>query len=210
MSIVVHYGAPQSRALLALWTLEGLGMPYEKVRYELSKGEHKTDAYRKLNPNAKVPTVVIDGTPMFESLAILLYLGERYGVDRKLYPPLAEPAHIEAMSWATWATVTLGVDLTRVIEASSKLIPVERHNAAQAAAARADAERDLAILEARLDGRSFITGESFCMADVSLAGALAFAMRSAAVEMARFPRCTAYAGRVTARPAFARAMQAQA
>ena len=210
MSIVIHYGAPQSRALLVLWAVEELGLPYEKVRYDLSRGEQRTDALRKLNPNCKVPTVVVDGTPMFESLAILLYLGERYGIDRKLYPATAEPARVEAMSWATWAIVTLGVDLMRVIEASSERISAERHNAAQAAAARADVEHDLAILEARLDGRPFIAGDSFCLADVAFGGALGFALRSGVVDLARFPRTQAYAGRITGRPAFARAMQAQA
>jgi glutathione S-transferase len=210
MAIVIHYGAPQSRALLALWAAEELGLPYDKVRYDLSKGEHKTDALRKLNPNAKMPTVVVDGTPMFEVLAILLYLGERYGVDRKLYPPTADPARIEAMSWATWAVVTLGADLGRVIEASSERIPAERHNAAQAAVAKADVERDLAILEARMAGRSFIAGESFSIADVALGGSLAFALRSGVVDMKHFPAVAAYAGRLTGRPAFGRAMQAQA
>jgi glutathione S-transferase len=210
MSIVVHYGAPQSRALLALWALEELGLPYDKVRYDLTKGEHKTDAYRKLNPNRKVPTLVIDGTPMFESLAIVLYLGERYGVDRKLFPATTDPTRMEAMAWATWSTVTLGADLMRVIEASSERIPAERHNAAQAAAARADVENDLAILEARLEGRSFLAGESFSLADCMLGGAIAFALRSGVVDIARFPRAGAYGGRLTSRPAFGRAMQAQA
>jgi glutathione S-transferase len=209
-SIVIHYGAPQSRALTILWALEELGLPYDKVRYELPRGEHKTDALRKLNPNGKVPTIVIDGTPMFESLAILLYLGERYGVDKKLYPATTEPARLEAMAWATWATVTLGVDLMRVIEASNERIPAERHNAAQAAAARADVGHDLGILEARLEGRSFITGESFCLADCMLGAALGFAMRSGAVDVSRFPRAGAYAARITGRPAFGRATQAQA
>jgi glutathione S-transferase len=209
MSIVIHYGAPQSRALLALWAVEELGLPYEKVRYDLAKGEHKTEALRKLNPNCKMPTVVVDGTPMFESLAVVLYLGERYGVERKLFPPTTEPARLEAMSWATWAIVTLGGDLARVIEASSERIPAERHNAAQAAVACADVERDLAILEAHLDARSFIAGDSFSLADVLLGGALGFALRSGVVDVTRFPRTGAYAGRLTARPAFGRAMQAQ-
>jgi glutathione S-transferase len=209
MSIVIHYGAGQSRALLALWAVEELGLPYEKVRYDLAKGEHKTDALRKLNPNCKVPTVVVDGTPMFESLAIVLYLGERYGVERKLFPAITEPARLEAMSWATWASTTLGVDLLRVIEASSERIPTERHNAAQAAVARADVERDLAILEAHLEGRTFLGGDAFSLADVVMGGAIGFALRSGVVDATLFRRTGAYGGRITARPAFARAMQAQ-
>jgi glutathione S-transferase len=207
MSIVVHY-APQTRAVTTIWALEELGIPYERARYDVQKGEHRTEAFKKLNPNAKVPTVVFDGTPMFESLAILLYLGERYGVDNKLFPGPAEPARIEALSWATWATVTLGADATRFIEASHERVPKERHNAAQAAAARADIEKDLGILEGRLDGRAFILGDAFSLADVMLGSALNYASRINAVDLARFPRVKAYFERLNARPAFGRAMGA--
>jgi glutathione S-transferase len=195
-----------TRAVMTLWALEELGLPYEKVRYDISKGEHKSDGFKKLNPNSKVPTLVIDGTPMFESLAILLYLGDRYGVEAKLFPAPREAARMEALSWATWTTVTLGVDLQRLTEASHELIPKERHNAAQAAAARIDIERDLGILEARLDGRSFILGDAFSLADIVFGAALNYVSRLKAVDLARFPRVAAYFGRLTSRPAFGRAM----
>jgi glutathione S-transferase len=205
MAIVVHY-ASQSRASMVFWALEELGLPYEKVSYDLSKGEHKTDAFKKMNPNCKVPTVVFDGTPMFESLAIVLYLGERYGADKKLFPGPTEPARIEALAWATWAIVTLGGDIGRFIEASHERVPRERHNAAQAAVALADIERDLAMLDARLEGKSFILGDAFTLADTVFGGALAYVSRIGVVPLARYPRVEGYFGRLTARPAFARAM----
>jgi glutathione S-transferase len=206
MGITVHYGTPMSRATMTMWALEELGLPYEKVAHDLMKGEHKTDAFKKLNPNCKVPTVVFDGTPMFESLAILIYLAERYGAEKQLFPKLAEPAHIEALSWATWATVTFGIDIQRLVEASHERIPKERHNAAQAAAARTDIERDVGILDARLDGRSFVLGDAFSLVDIPFGGALGFASRSGAIDLAKYPRVAAYFGRISSRPAFAKGM----
>jgi glutathione S-transferase len=115
---------------------------------------------------------------------------------------------MEALSWATWATVTFGGDILRMVEASSERIPKERHNTAQAAAARADVEHDLAILDAHLAGRDFVAGADFSLEDVLFGGALSFVARTGAVDLARFPRVAAYSGRIMARPAFARAMAA--
>jgi glutathione S-transferase len=193
---------------MTVWALEELGAPYEKVHYELMKGEHKTDAFKKLNPNCKVPTVVIDGTPMFESLAILLYLGERYGVEKKLYPGPTEPARMEALSWATWATVTFGGDIQRFIEASHERIPKERHNAAQAAAARTDIERDVGILEERMATRKFILGESFSLPDIAFGGALRYVSLLGALDLARYPNVSAYQARLSSRAAFAKSTAA--
>jgi GST-like protein len=63
--------------------LEELGIPYERVHVNLSKGEHKTDAYRELHPRSKVPALEIDGNVLWESGAILNYLGQR---EARLWP----------------------------------------------------------------------------------------------------------------------------
>ena len=50
------------------------------------KGEHRAPAYLAINPNGKVPALVDDDQPYFESLAILLHLAETYGRERDLWP----------------------------------------------------------------------------------------------------------------------------
>src|SRR5689334_13676031 len=103
---IVFYYAPMSSATRVHWALEELRLPYEKVKIDLSAGEQRTPAYRKINPNGKVPAMVVDGVPVFESLAMMLYLGETYGVDKGLFPP-AGPARVEAWKWMAWGAVTL-------------------------------------------------------------------------------------------------------
>ncbi len=60
-------------------TLEEMGLPYDVHRVDLAAGEQKTSAFTTLSPNGRVPALVDDGFPIFESGAILVYLAEKTG-----------------------------------------------------------------------------------------------------------------------------------
>src|SRR2546430_300796 len=100
MSLKFYY-SPMSSATRIHWALEELGVPYEKVKLDLTAGDQKKPEYLALNPNGKVPLVVDDGTVIFESLAILLHLGERYGVEKDLFPSAWAP-RAEVFKWMAW------------------------------------------------------------------------------------------------------------
>jgi glutathione S-transferase len=70
------YGNPRSRAIRCLWMLEEIGQPHELV--EKSTNELQTPEYLQLNPNARIPTLVDDGVVIWESMAINLYLAQKY------------------------------------------------------------------------------------------------------------------------------------
>ena len=74
MPQVTLYHAPRSRSLRARWLLEEIGAPYEVRLLDLGKGDHKAPGYLALNPMGKVPTVVVDGHPVWESPAIVAHL----------------------------------------------------------------------------------------------------------------------------------------
>ena len=97
MSLTFYY-SPMSTAAITELVLAELDVPYEKVEIDLKKGETRKPEFLRLNPNGKVPLVVHDGIPIWESAAITMYLGEAFGVDRGLYP---EPGtkRGEAMKW---------------------------------------------------------------------------------------------------------------
>jgi glutathione S-transferase len=71
------YYARQTRASRARWMLEEIGEPYELVRLDLSKGEHKRPEYLKIHPHGAVPALVDGETSMFESAAICAYLADK-------------------------------------------------------------------------------------------------------------------------------------
>jgi glutathione S-transferase len=127
MSLVYYY-SPMSSAVRATWAIEELAVPCERVRVDFRKGETKTPEFLKLNPNGKVPLLIVDGHPIFESLAIIVYLGETYGVAKGLYPaPGIERA--ECLKWIAWATASLLEPIQRYVLATSDRVPAEQRNA---------------------------------------------------------------------------------
>src|SRR5580765_2624054 len=107
---IKFYSWPMSSGARTQWALEELGVPYEYVQLDRSKGEHRAPAFLAINPNGKVPALVDDGVAYFESLAIALHLGERYGVERGLWPRDGKD-HADALSWSVWAMMELQYNL---------------------------------------------------------------------------------------------------
>src|SRR5262249_46803280 len=134
---ITFYGAPMSTASITELVLAELEIPHEKVTVDLKAGGTKKPEYLKLNPNAKVPMIVHDGTPIWESSAITMYLGEMFGADKKLYPGPG-PKRGEAMKWIVWANVTLGDAVHRWARNTMNWVPAEQQNAKAAEAAKAD------------------------------------------------------------------------
>ena len=84
---ITFYWAPRSSATRIYWALEELQIPHEKVRIDFASGDQKKPDYVALNPNGKVPLLVDNGTPIFESMAILIHLGLSYAARRKVSGP---------------------------------------------------------------------------------------------------------------------------
>jgi len=170
---IVFYEAKMSSATPVACVLRELNVPHERVRLNLEAGEQKKPEFLKLNPNGKVPTLVVDGTPMFEALAIMMWLGERFGVEKGLWPAVDDPARLEAMSWSTWAYVTYGPVLYRVALATSDRIPAFK-NATHAEYSQKEAQALLSILNGRLESRPYLLGQSFSLADMIVGSVIAY------------------------------------
>jgi len=199
MSITFYY-APQSNATRIHWTLEELGVPYEKVKLDLKAGDQKKPEILALNPNGMVPTLVIDGTPMFESIAIQVALGERYGVEKGLWPALGSGDHLQALSWIVWGQVTLAGAIMQYFRATSDFVPAEAHNPKQAEMGMEGFKKSLGILNDRLNGRQYVLGEKFTLVDLDLASVLGWALTMLKVDMSAYPNVGGWLGRSSARP----------
>jgi glutathione S-transferase len=196
-----------SSAGRCLWALEELGIPYERSRIHLDKGEQRKPEYLKINPNGKVPALVDGDVKMFESTAILMYLGEKYGVEKGLWPKAGTPEHGDALSWTMWSIAELQPPVLDYFIHTSDAhfaLPKEERNPATVARAKASWQRLLDILEGRLAGREFLAG-SFGITDVAVSGVVGFGtMGGLAVDA--HPGVAAWTKRCHARPAFGRAM----
>ena len=203
MSLIFYY-APQSSAVTVHWALEELGVPYEKVKIDLQARDQDKPAFKALNPNGKVPVLVHDGTPVFESAAIIIHLGETFGVEKKMYPPPGA-RRAEALKWLVWCNVSVGEALSRHMHNSSERIPAERHNAKAAEVAKVDVEKHLAILDEALTGKTWLVGDSFSLVDVHVAGWAAY-VGMCGFDTKRWANLDAWTKRCTARPGFAACM----
>jgi glutathione S-transferase len=101
------YWGPGSAALAPQIMLEEIGAKHELKLIETSKDQHKTAEYLKLNPNGKIPTLVVDGKQViFESAAICMYLADRHP-EAKLAPAINDPARGLYYQWLAHLTNTL-------------------------------------------------------------------------------------------------------
>lgn len=200
MSITL-YSAPGTRAARIAFLLEELGVPWDKVTLDLKQREHKAADYLRLNPNGVVPTLRDGDTVVFESVAIALYLADRFA-EKGLAPPPASPLRGRYLSWMVWSTTTLEPPIGEVYLERQK--PAEQQSAAALAAALARFQASAQVLDGELGG-GYLLGDGFSAADVMLGCVLAFAGMLGLLE--DHPRLRGYVARVSERPAYSRAMQ---
>lgn len=165
------YSLPTPNGVKVSIMLEEIGLPYEPHLIDIGKNETWTPEFLALNPNGKIPAIIDpdgpDGKPLalFESGAILIYLAEKTG---KLLP--ADPARrYEAIQWVFFQMAAVGPMFGQVgffhkfagREFEDKR-PLQRYVA--------ESKRLLGVLETRLDGRQWIMGDDYTIADISLFG----------------------------------------
>src|SRR4051794_34831037 len=96
------YAWPRSTGTRIQWALEELGIAYRYVELDQKKKEHLAPAYLAIHPQGKVPALVDGEQKFFESAAILVHLGTKYGVDKGLWPPSGGQPRADAVSWTVW------------------------------------------------------------------------------------------------------------
>ncbi len=195
------YGVKASRASRCLWMLEELGVPYEHVPTHFA-GDAQSAAFRKLNPNGRIPVLDDDGLVVFESMAINLHLAEK---DRSvgLAPrDAAERAH--ALQWSFWAVTEIEPGLIDAFLNRVMFPPLQR-NPEVAAAGEAKLARPLAVLDGEVGKRSWLMGDRFTVADLNVASVL-FIAPLAQVSLAAYPNVQRWLTACTSRPAAQRAI----
>ena len=204
---LVFYYAPMSTSTLTHLILEELGVPHKKVKLSIKEGDTKKPEFLKLNPNGKVPLITHGGVPIFESAAITMYLGEQFGVEKKLYPAPG-PQRGEAMKWIVWNNVTLGDHVYNWCRHTMDWTPADHHNAKAGEAAKTEITGCLRILDQELAHKSYLLGETFTLADAHVNSYLDW-LRHMKVDFTPFTHVNAWSKRCCDRPAYARVMSAE-
>lgn len=196
MSRIVLYWHPMSSATPVACALAELGVAHERVKIDITQGEQRRPDYLALNPNGKVPTLTVDGAPMFEALAIEMWLGETYGVQQGLWPAEGTPERLQAMAWSSWAYVTYGAQMLRAEAARHLSQPNDPHGTA----AHQAMDELLALLDTRLAAQPFMLGASYSLVDLIVGSVIGYSAYLGA-PVQKHPHATAWLQHVQARPA---------
>lgn len=205
-----YYNGAPNPAKIALF-LEEAGLPYQLMPVDTRKGEQHGDAFRAINPNGKVPAIVDTDGPggkparVFDSNAILLYLGDKTG--RFVGTPAERP---ELLSWLMFVATGIG-------PYSGQAVHFQRAAPEPLAYAinryRREAERHYQVLEDVLSTRPWIVGNDYGIVDMAAWGWLQMAgivLPGTDDPLADFPHIKRWLAAINARPAVERARIARA
>jgi glutathione S-transferase len=190
----------QVRDLRARWALEEAGLPY-RTRL-LEQGDQDKPDYRALQPFGQVPILEDDGFVVFESGAIVLYVGER----SEALLPKDPRARARATQWLVAALNSIEPSVMNVASidlfyADEEWAKLRRPGAVEFV------KRRLSALSSSLGDKPYLDGERFTAGDLMMTTVLRILEHTDIVTSDR--RLAAYVERCTARPAFTRAFDAQ-
>ncbi|PSN06550.1 glutathione transferase GstA [Siccibacter turicensis] len=181
--------------------LREAGVDFTLVKVDLmAKRLENGDDYFAINPKGQVPALQLDdGTLLTEGMAIVQYLADTVP-DRQLLAPVGSITRYQTLSWLTWIATEFHKGFTPLFrpDTPEDYKPV----------ARALLEKKLAYVNESLEGKQWIAGARFSVADAYLFTVLRWAPH-VGLNLDALSNITAYMARVEARPAVAAALAAE-
>jgi glutathione S-transferase len=193
------YYAPGAASLAVHWLLIELGAEHRLEKVDLAAGQQRTVDYLKLNPNGVVPTLIVDGAPMYECAALLLMLAERH--PEAGFAP--QPGSRERPLYLQWM-----LHLANTLQPAFRLwfYPAEAAGAEHVDAAKARARERIEAAFDRLSNELEAAGPYLCGDAISAVDFLATMLMRWSRNMPRpateWPVLAAHAARMKARPSF--------
>ena len=178
------YLSPGSSSMAVHIALHEIGAPFESRPISFAKREQHAPDYLAINPEGKVPTLLIDGRPLTEVAAILYYLAKRFP-GAGLWPSGGIEAEAETISWMSFIASTIH---------PARRIGVEHWREV------------FDIAERRLGGRQW-TVERYSIADIHLFRLYWRFVNSVKPAPADFPGLSAHYERMMERPAVRRTIE---
>ena len=198
MARIALYGHPYSRAHRVMWMLKELGVAFDHVPTPFTDGSTHSPEFLAINPNGRVPVLVDDGQPLFESLAINLYLARKFG------GPISPPTLLDeglATQWSFW--VATEVEKPLLFAAANLMLFAEHlRRADELAVMLRKLDRPFTVLDAHLAGRGYLLGPNFTVADLNVSAVLTLGV-IAGVPLSDYPNLTRWLDRCIERPAAA-------
>lgn len=207
MSNTQLYMAPGTCARVTCIALEEVGQDYETILVRFMKGEHKSPEFKQLNPKGKVPTLVVDGKPLTENVAILSYLHDENPTARLLPSVGSNFERLQQLADLCFCASTLHPIVTRI------RMP---HFFAAESAAKSIWEKGcqamdeyFGLINKRLEANQWWYDDEWSIVDAYLYW-IFWRCEGANYAVDRFPQFKDHAARVESRPATQRALEREA
>ncbi len=181
------YYCPGTSSMAPHIALHEVGAPFETKTISLRNKTNRTPEYLAINPEGKVPTLLIDDRPLTEVAGILFYLARRFP-DANLLPRDDIEAEAQAVSWMSFIAATVH--------------PARRQGLEHARAV-------YALVDQRLGKRTWALGDRFSIADIHLFRLFWRFRNSLNPEPGEFPSLVAHYDRMMARPAVKKTIEVE-
>ena len=188
------FGPSQTRAFRTLWMARELGLNFNQAPGMDMQGTPSAELLAA-NPMAQVPAIDDGGFKLAESMAINLYLARKHG---QLAPTTLEQ-EAETWRWSFWVMTAVEPSLLVAIKSALGIMGVTKDMDA-AKAAVAELAHPFQVLNRALEGRDYLLGAEFTVADLNVASVLSWT-RIAGADLADHPNLEAWLGRCLSRPA---------
>lgn len=199
--LTFFYNAAPNPMKVALF-LEETGLPYDPVPIDGKKGQQHSGTFTVINPNAKVPAIIDDGVPVFDSNAILLYLAEKTG--QFLGP---EGSRGALLSWLMFVASGLGPFSGQAVHFRNFAPGAPEAHPYALKRYDYEARRHWRIVDARLGQGRYMLGAEYSIVDMAVWGwgdRLTYMLGDDAI-MEKFPNLDRLMKEIDARPAAQRA-----
>ncbi len=195
--MITVYGRSNSSSVqLVMWALNELGVEHERLEYGHGQASTQTDEYLSMNPMGRVPVIKDGSLVMFESAAILRYLGAKYA-DEKFWP--SDPARRGPLdTWAEWGKNTFTPAVLEIFVYDVRLSPDTRDPAILVQAIK-NLEPLAQMLDDQVSQTPWIGGDEFTFSDIAC-GHILYRYYSLEWDKPDLPSLSAYYQRLQERP----------
>lgn len=192
----LYYNPLSPNVRRARLTVAVLGIEVEEKLVDFSKGEHKSPEYLALNPNGAVPTLVDGEFVLTESRAIMQYLASKKPESGLL--PRDEKARADVSRWQFWDAAHFSPQLAALAfeKILKGMLGMGEPDATKIQEALTNFRRFAAVLNQRLQGKTYVVGNALTVADLTLGSSLMYAPQTEA-PLAEFPNIQSWFSRIT-------------
>jgi len=203
--MITLYGITTSRAFRCLWLLEELGVEYRHKPLDFRSDDLKSAEYRAVNPNGRVPALVDDDLVLWESMAINLYLAEKYGEKDSLWPATPEQRAM-AYQWSFWVMTEVEQPLLSVLM-HKRVLPEDKRDPHKVTRNEGLLKQPFSVLEQALTKQDYLATDQFSVADLNVAAVMSWC-KPARLSLKKYPHLDDWLKRCLDRPARKRAQAA--